>query len=105
MPVGKDSITKRVAKTEATQESEVKATPNAAEKTATAASKKPAAKKPATAKNTVAKNNTVKSEEKEINSNVLTNIAPETVEKVVGHKEGSDSEKVSIGDEMPFYLM
>ena len=79
MSLGKDSITKRVAK----PAQEKKAAP-AAKK---APAKKPAAKKaaPATA--------------------VLTNVAPETVEKVIGRAETAAIVKVALGEKLPYYLL
>ncbi len=96
MPIGKDSITKRVAKVDTTvaqtekveapvkKETE-KAAPKTTTKKTTTTTKKPSAKKPATV--------------------VVPNIAPETVEKVVGHKENTDFKKVELGSELPYYLL
>ena len=36
---------------------------------------------------------------------VVTNIAPETVEKVVAHKESADVVKYSLGQKLPYYLL
>jgi hypothetical protein len=36
---------------------------------------------------------------------VLSNVAPETVEAVVGHKEGEKVEHVQVGQKMPNYLL
>ena len=36
---------------------------------------------------------------------VVTNIAPETVEKVVAHKESADVVKCSLGQKLPYYLL
>ena len=111
MPIGKDSIQKRVAKVE-THENiapELVATTAAAPaKTATpkktttkstttksTTAKKPAAKKPAAPK----------VEEVKVETAVLTNVSPETVEKVIGHKEDEKYEKVQIGQKMPTFLM
>lgn len=111
MPIGKDSIQKRVAKVEAHENiaPELVATTAAAPaKTATpkktttkstttksTTAKKPAAKKPAAPK----------VEEVKVETAVLTNVSPETVEKVIGHKEDEKYEKVQIGQKMPTFLM
>ena len=78
MSLGKDSITKRVAKP-------------AQEKKAAPAAKKAPAKKPAAKKETTAA--------------VLTNVAPETVEKVIGRAEDAAVVKVALGEKMPYYLL
>ena len=108
MPIGKDSIQKRVAKVEPAPETVVEtanAKKPAAKKATTtkkcaatekSAEKKPAAKKTA-AKKPVADNKPATA--------VLSNVAPETVAAVIGHKEGTPSEHVSIGDKMPNYLL
>ena len=36
---------------------------------------------------------------------VVTNIAPETVEKVVAHKENAEVAKYSLGQKLPYYLL
>ncbi|MBE6547882.1 MAG: hypothetical protein E7667_03255 [Ruminococcaceae bacterium] len=134
MPIGKDSITKRVAKVEPAKAEpaievekeeniapELVATTAAAPKKAPAkkastAAKKPAAttaKKPSstTAKKTPAKKDVVAekltppAEDPKVATNVLSNIAPETVEAVIGHKEDEKYEKVAIGDNMPAFLL
>lgn len=79
MSLGKDSIQKRVAKP-------------AEAKPATTAAKKPATRT-TTAKKPAAK------------TAVVTNIAPEVVEKVIGHEEGAKVDIVSFGDDMPYYLL
>lgn len=88
MPIGKDSITKRVAKVEtAPVEVEQPATSKPTTKkttTKTTTPKKPAAKKPATT--------------------VIPNIAPETVKAVVG-KKSDNFEKIELGSDLPFYLL
>lgn len=104
MPIGKDSITKRVAKT-ATEEKntapELVATSAAApkkapaKKTATAA-KKPAPKKPATPKATAPA---------KVDTAVIANISPETVAAVTGHKENKGFGKVQLGDKLPVHLL
>ena len=73
MSLGKDSITKRVAKP--------------AESAKKPAAKKPAAKKPA------------------VKTAVITAVAPETVEKVVAHKESAPVEKFGLGQALPYYLL
>ena len=91
MPIGKDSITKRVAKVETTvAETEKPATApkTTAKKPAsktTATTKKPASKKPATT--------------------VIANVAPETVAAVVGHRENDKFDKVELGESLPYYLL
>ncbi len=141
MPIGKDSIEKRVAKPDAETVSSTAVeteSPDSGKKTAVksestaSASKKSSSRKSTTgstaskssAKKTVADDGTAKSSlkatvtsstegdvknatevSKKVKSNVLSNIAPETVEKVIGHKEDEKYEKVSIGDDMPYYLM
>ncbi|MBQ9162252.1 MAG: hypothetical protein IJX74_03145 [Clostridia bacterium] len=117
MPIGKDSIQKRVAKTAPEAKTEVvteKVTPPAETKPATAkktsattkktttstakkstssAAKKPAAKKPATAKKVVE------------STAVIANISPEVVEKVTGHKEGAQPTVIGIGKKLPVHLL
>ena len=90
MPIGKDSITKRVAKTdtvEKEQKSEVADTKTSETKTEV---KKPSAKKTTVAKTT---------------QTVISNIAPETLEAVIGHKEKQSSDKIEIGTDLPYYLL
>ena len=36
---------------------------------------------------------------------VVTNIAPETVEKVIAHKENEAVAKYSLGQRLPYYLL
>ena len=36
---------------------------------------------------------------------VVTNISPETVEKVVAHKENDSVVKYSLGQKLPYYLL
>lgn len=130
MPIGKDSITKRVAKT--TNEEKIapelvattaaapvakapaKKSTSTAKKTATtstekktASTKKPAAKKTApkakTAKETLTPPSAV--DEKIVETAVLANVSPETVAAVIGHKEDEKYEKVQIGQKMPDFLL
>ena len=144
MPIGKDSIEKRVAKpdTETVSSSAVEAAnPDSQKKSAVksestaSASKKSSSRKSnagsaaskSSAKKTTSADGAAKSSAKatavtttaekaaetatdvpqnvNVKSNVLSNSAPETVEKVIGHKEDEKYEKVSIGDDMPYYLM
>ena len=150
MPIGKDSITKRVAK-QAEPAAEKQSTPktkapvkteekniapelvattaaapkkapakkststSTAKKTTTAstAKKTTTAAKPATstAKKTAAaaKAPAVKAEPAKetpvVETAVLTNVAPETVAAVIGHKEDEKYEKVQIGQKMPDFLL
>ena len=137
MPIGKDSITKRVAKQTPANDivtdtltppqtedkniaPELVATVGVApaktakkapaKKTATAAksttskattAKSTSAKKPAAPKKTASKT----AEAKTVETTVLANVAPETVEKVIGHKEDEKYEKVQIGQKMPDFLL
>jgi DNA-binding protein HU-beta len=130
MPIGKDSITKRVAK-QSTEEKiapELVATTAAApkapaKKTSTASTTKKtnspankttsAAKKTttSTAKRTAPKTKVKKetltppTEEKKVDTAVLANVSPETVAAVIGHKEDEKYEKVQIGQKMPSFLL
>ena len=61
-------------------------------KTTPAASKTPATKK-APAKNTAPK------------AAVMTNVAPETVEKVIARKETDAAKKTALGEALPYYLL
>ena len=114
MPIGKDSIQKRVAKaTDAAPVEEVKAE-------AAVPAEKPAVKKATTAKSTssgtkkttsaatgtkksAAKATAPKAEEPA--TAVLSNVSPETVAAVIGHDEKKPSDKVKIGQKMPTYLL
>ena len=115
MPIGKDSIEKRVAKPDAETVSTAKKT-NTEHQTDSVKSdsnvsavKKQTAKsaaKSSTTKNTAGEKTPAKTKTTaQTKSNVLTNVAPETVEKVIGHKEDNKYEKIGIGDDMPYYLM
>ena len=115
MPIGKSSIEKRVAKTEPekNQAPELVAT-TAAAPAKKAPAKKPAATKAATpkapaAKKPAAKNPAVpkapKAAPAEVNTGVLTNVAPETVEKVIGRKEKEACEIVQVGQKLPSHLL
>ena len=128
MPIGKDSITKRVAKTTTEEKiapelvATVASAPKApAKKTSTASTTKKttsttanksttATKKPASATAkapkadaTVAPTTVV--EEKKVDTAVLANVSPETVAAVIGHKEDEKYEKVQIGQKMPNFLL
>ena len=93
MPIGKDSITKRVAKVDTTV---VEAEKPAVAPKATA--KKPSAK---TTTTTTAKKPTTKKPA----TTVIANVAPETVEAVVGHKENDNFDKVELGQSLPYSLL
>ena len=126
MPIGKDSITKRVAKqtTEENIAPELVATtavaPKApAKKASTASTTKKttsttankttstAKKTTSTAKKTEVKKETLTppTEEKKVDTAVLANVSPETVAAVIGHKEDEKYEKVQIGQKMPSFLL
>ena len=115
MPIGKDSITKRVAK-----QTEEKIAPELVATTAAApAPKKAPAKKTSTAKKTTTakKPAAPKAEPKKeapvetpveapvVETAVLANVSPETVAAVIGHKEDAKYEKVQIGQKMPDFLL
>ena len=114
MPIGKDSIQKRVAKVETTQDNMA---PELVATTAAAPAKTSTTKKTTTTKSTTTKSTTTakkpttkkpaapKVEKVKVETAVLTNVAPETVEKVIGHKEDEKYEKVQIGQKMPTFLM
>ena len=82
MPIGKDSITKRVAKTTP----EEKIAPELVATTAAAPVAAPV-------------------ETPVVETAVLTNVSPETVAAVIGHKEDEKYEKVQIGQKMPDFLL
>ena len=124
MPIGKDSIKTRVAKTAGTAAgiaAETVETPVAAEATAPAAETAPAeVKKPAPKKRTTSGTTKKKAAPQtesapeaekpaeaiaEPATAVLANVAPETVEAVVGHKEDAKVEHVQVGQKMPHYLL
>ena len=112
MPIGKDSIQKRVAKVETAVETvdETATAKKPAAKKATTTKKcastaaKSAEKKPAT-KKAAAKKLVAPAIDTEPATAVLSNVAPETVAAVIGHEEGTPSDHVSIGDKMPNYLL
>ena len=133
MPIGKDSITKRVAKQaepEKTTEKNIapelvatsaaapkvtakKAASTAAKKPATSSAKKPtnsSAKKPAAKKPVATKKETLTPPTEApstplVDTAVLANVSPETVAAVTGHKENSGFEKVQVGEKMPVHLL
>ena len=132
MPIGKDSITKRVAKpTEKAVESKEKniapelvattaAAPTAQKATGTSTKKATTAKTTAAAKKTAAtaskpststkkatttpKKPAVKTEAL-VDTAVLGNVSPETVKAVTGHEENKGFEKTQIGEKMPVHLL
>ena len=87
MSLGKDSIQKRVAKPTQTPA-----------KTSTAAVAKKAATTKSAPKQADAKAAPVKTA-------VVSKIAPEVVEKVTGHSEKAAVEKITLGGELPYYLL
>lgn len=128
MPIGKDSIQKRVAK----------ATPEVKDENVTEKITPPTEEKPATVKktatpkktNTTAKKTTATSTQKKTTTSaskktssakpaakkpatpkstpatsVLANVSPETVEKVTGHKEGARPVCIGIGQKLPAHLL
>ena len=130
--IGKDSITKRVAKpTEKAVESKEKniapelvattaAAPTAQKATGTSTKKATTAKTTAAAKKTAAtaskpststkkatttpKKPAVKTEAL-VDTAVLGNVSPETVKAVTGHEENKGFEKTQIGEKMPVHLL
>lgn len=117
MPIGKDSIRKRVIGAECedcgscekkpvagTKDNKAgKATKTTATNTVNTNTKKapakraPAQKKPAASTEPVAAPSVTES--------VLTNVSPAVVEAVVGHKENECVEHIQILDDMPHYLL
>ena len=83
MSLGKDSIQKRVAKpAEAAAPAAPKTTKAPAKKTTSTATRKAPVK-----------------------TAVVSKVAPEVVEKVIGHEEGGKVEMVGLGTELPYYLL
>ena len=114
MPIGKDSIQKRVAKNTPAEPTPVVAEPVVdTEPKKPTTQKKPATKKKATTTTTQKKPTTRKPVEKkpapvvdtEPTTTVISNISPEVVEAVVGHKEGEAPKHTPIGTKMPSYLL
>ena len=101
MAIGKSSIEKRVAKTtEETVAAEV------VTETKTPATKKPATKSASTAKKATTKKPAAKKPTApKVDTGVLANVSPETVEKVTGHKENAKVEIVQVGGKMPTHLL
>jgi hypothetical protein len=95
MPIGKDSITKRVAKidtaTPTIEEVKTSEDISSVEKKNSATPAKTTSKKSSTKKTTT--------------TTVITKIDPKTVEAVVGHKENTNFTKVQIGSDLPYYLL
>ena len=106
MPIGKDSITKRVINAaEPAPETELPGrTPKKApakRKTAPkAAAPAPEAEKPVKAAAPVEAPKPA-----EPTTTVMGNVSPEVVEKVTGHPEGEGEKHVSVTDPMPVYLL
>ena len=129
MPIGKDSIKTRVAKVAAPETiseeaipAEVKSAPDSETKPSTpkkksapktsgeSAPKTPAKKKPAAPKaEPTAAPSSVPASAEPISTEpavaVLSNVAPETVEAVVGHKEDKPADKIQVGQKMPHFLL
>jgi hypothetical protein len=135
MPIGKDSIKTRVAKVSAeaaaptvdlpaepvAEPAPVETAEPVAEAPAVAsADSKPAPKKRTSGSSTRKKPAAPKAEQpaaetaaetaaeptaEQPATAVLSNVAPETVEAVVGHKEGEKVEHVQVGQKMPNYLL
>ena len=127
MPIGKDSIQNRVAKAAVVEDGEVKvasgtentpaeakpATPrkkSAPKASGETAPKAPAKKKPAAPKaEPTAAPSSVPASAEPISTEpavaVLSNVAPETVEAVVGHKEDKPADKIQVGQKMPHFLL
>lgn len=97
MPIGKDSIQKRIAKTEEQTETAAPKAParkrNTTPKAAKPAETAPAVQAPAADAAPVSA------------TGVMANVAPETVEKVIGHEEGKGEKHVQLFDKMPNYLL
>ena len=126
MPIGKDSIKKRVAKVAEPAQEVVAEQPakSVAAPKATTAAKKPAApkaattaKKPAAPKTTAAKKPAAKKPAakkpaapkaeaaKQPATAVLSNVAPETVKAVIGHAEEKPVVKIQLGGKLPVHLL
>ena len=81
MSLGKDSITKRVAKSAEPAEATTPTTP---------------------AKKTTRKTTTKKAP---VTTTVVPSIAPEVVEAIVGHEENTKYDKCALGDDLPYFLL
>lgn len=101
MPIGKDSIQKRIAKTPA-------ADAVTAADAATAADTLKTVKEEATApavEKTTHPDEPVETATPVSATGVMANVSPEVVEKVTGHPEGKGEKHVQLFDEMPHYLL
>lgn len=126
MPIGKDSIRKRVIGSDCAACGECTDKAPLAEKTtvserAPLAGKAPVRRSPGRPRKTpqtqTAASGSVASAQSApapaqkpasapaVTESVLTNVSPEVVEKVTGHAEGATSDHVQITDRMPDYLL
>ena len=114
MPIGKDSITKRVINAaEPAPETELPGrTPKkapakrkTAPKPAAEPVKAPEAEKPVETPAPVEAPKPVEAAPAEPTTTVMGNVSPEVVEKVTGHPEGEGEKHVSVTDPMPVYLL
>ena len=126
MPIGKDSITKRVAKQDPAKEANIapelvattaaapaekkpaakKTTSTAKKTTSTTKKTTSAAKKPSTKKAEVVKETVISPvEPAKVDTTVLANVAPETVAAVIGHEDKAPSDIVQIGGKLPTHLL
>lgn len=121
MPIGKDSIQKRVMQASGSAPQEEKApapegakavgTPEQAGAPATTSTpkrpgrprKQPAAT--AEAGKTAEAETTTGTAEAVAATTVMGNVSPEVVEKVTGHPEGQGSRSVQVTEDMPYYLL
>ncbi len=110
MPIGKDSITKRVAKAPNVSEKETAPIQNekniAPELVATSAAAPKVKKTTSTAKKS--SQNTKKTTTKKtvkIETSVLGNVSPDTIKAVTGHEENKGFEKTQLGEKMPVHLL
>ena len=112
MPIGKDSIRKRVIGTDSTAAESAEAGSSrskTAKEQAAPAEKIPAAGKTTSRRTPGRPRKAAPSAEVtapvSVTESVLTNVSPEVVEKVVGHTEDETPEHVQITDSMPNYLL
>lgn len=112
MPIGKDSIRKRVIGTDSTAAECAEAglsRSNTVAEQAAPAEKTPAAGKTTSRRSPGRPRKASASAEAAapiaVTESVLTNVSPEVVEKVVGHAEDETAEHVQITDSMPSYLL
>lgn len=111
MPIGKDSIRKRVIGTDSTAAECAEAGSSrskTAEEKAAPAEKTPAAGKTTSRRSPGRPRKAASAEAASpiaVTESVLTNVSPEVVEKVVGHAEDETAEHVQITDSMPSYLL